>query len=153
MSGRQVIARRHPSASASACRLTRESPFLHLLRADGVSSRPRHFVTRHSSPLSREPDWTLTRAGDRASRKQSEKTCGAFNPGCLVNQSVASEEQLLLTLKQAAQRLAISRRTLERLIASGDFPSPLKIGRSSRVPLSDLQIYFARLLQSRGGAA
>lgn len=55
----------------------------------------------------------------------------------------------LLTLKQAAQRLAISKRTLERLIASGLFPAPLKIGRASRVTEIDVSSYLSQLLQER----
>ena len=37
--------------------------------------------------------------------------------------ATVSERPILITLEQAAQRLAISRRTLERLIAAGEFPS------------------------------
>ncbi|MBA3848890.1 MAG: hypothetical protein C0502_02710 [Opitutus sp.] len=68
-----------------------------------------------------------------------------------VNTASVLHEQLLLTLKQAAQRLAISRRTLERLIASGDFPAPLKIGRASRVPVGDVNAYQTRLIEARDG--
>ncbi len=55
----------------------------------------------------------------------------------------------LLTLEQAAQVLAISKRTLERLIVSGEFPRPLKIGRSSRVSSEDVDNYLQRLQQRR----
>jgi len=55
----------------------------------------------------------------------------------------------LLTLVQAAQVLAISKRTLERLIASGEFPHPLKIGRSSRVSAEDVDSYLQRLQERR----
>lgn len=54
----------------------------------------------------------------------------------------------LFTLDQAAHQLAISKRTLERLIVSGDFPRPLKIGRSSRVRSEDVDVYLDGL-QSR----
>lgn len=50
-----------------------------------------------------------------------------------------------LTLKEVAFRLQICRRTLEREIAAGRFPRPLKIGRSVRVLESDLQAYLERL--------
>lgn len=55
----------------------------------------------------------------------------------------------LITLREAAQRLAISKRTLEREIAAQRFPKPLKIGRSSRVPEGDLQAYVAALRSER----
>jgi excisionase family DNA binding protein len=55
----------------------------------------------------------------------------------------------LLTLEQAAEILAISKRTLERLIVSGEFPRPLKIGRSSRVSSEDLDSYLTQLQQQR----
>jgi excisionase family DNA binding protein len=60
-----------------------------------------------------------------------------------------AEVQHLLTLSQAAARLTICRRTLERLIADGRFPHPVKIGRSSRVLLSDLNAFIAKLTDSR----
>lgn len=72
-----------------------------------------------------------------------------LNRGSPLNIIASPQEQLLLTPKQAAQRLAICRRTLERLIASGEFPPPLKIGRASRVSVNDVQAYVARLLKVR----
>lgn len=51
----------------------------------------------------------------------------------------------LLTIKAAAQRLSISTRTIHREIAAGRFPRPVKIGRSSRVPLDALENYVRRL--------
>lgn len=58
----------------------------------------------------------------------------------------------LLTMKQAAQRLAICRRTLERLIARGEFPQPVKIGGAVRIPVGDVQSFLGRLLAERGAA-
>ncbi len=60
-----------------------------------------------------------------------------------------TEKPLLITLEEAAQRLAISRRTLERLIAAGEFPSPFKIGRASRLATADLDAYCAELRSRR----
>ena len=59
----------------------------------------------------------------------------------------------LLTLTVAARRLAVCRRTLERLIAAGKFPRPVKVGAATRVPVSDLQAYLAQLLAQRGAAS
>jgi excisionase family DNA binding protein len=61
-------------------------------------------------------------------------------------------EPLLLTLHDAAQRLAVCRRTLERLIAAGEFPRPVKLGAASRVPLVDVQSYLAKLMRERGAS-
>lgn len=55
----------------------------------------------------------------------------------------------LLTLKQAADSFAISKRSLERRIACGEFPRPLKIGRSSRVSVQDVEDYLKRLQKER----
>jgi excisionase family DNA binding protein len=65
------------------------------------------------------------------------------------NTATFSETPLLITLEQAAERLAISRRTLERLISAGEFPSPLKLGRASRLAVSDLDAYCAQLRSRR----
>ena len=51
----------------------------------------------------------------------------------------------LLTIKDAAKRLAISPRTIHREISAGRFPRPVKIGRASRVPVSALETYIQRL--------
>jgi excisionase family DNA binding protein len=56
--------------------------------------------------------------------------------------SIVAGGPVLLTLKDAAERLAVSRRTLERLIASKQFRRPFKIGRSSRVSLQDISEYL-----------
>ncbi len=49
--------------------------------------------------------------------------------------SVAEPSKKLLTLRQAAERLAISRTTLWRLCQDGTLPKPLQIGlRSPRLP-------------------
>ena len=63
---------------------------------------------------------------------------------------LGEREPILLTLPQAARELAISKRTLERLIAAGTFPCPLKIGRSARVPSADIAQYLQGLLAQRG---
>lgn len=66
-----------------------------------------------------------------------------------MNEEAVLETPLLITLEQAAQRLAISRRTLERLISAGEFPSPLKLGRASRVAMQDVEAFFAQLRSRR----
>ncbi len=61
-----------------------------------------------------------------------------------------ADERLLVTKNQAAAALSISKRTLDRLIAGGAFPAPLKIGRSSRVSREDLAHYLEQLRRQRG---
>lgn len=55
----------------------------------------------------------------------------------------------LLTLPEAASRLTQSRRTLERMIADGRFPPPIKINTASRVLLSDVERYLAKRIEER----
>lgn len=48
----------------------------------------------------------------------------------------------MVTLIKASEILSISKRTLQRLIASGKFPRPIKVGATTRVLLSDLEGYI-----------
>ena len=64
--------------------------------------------------------------------------------------STYDRSRLLLTLPQAAHELSISKRTLERLISAGIFPTPVKIGRSSRILREDLTAYLEKLCLERG---
>lgn len=60
-----------------------------------------------------------------------------------------TQQTELLTLPDAAKLLAISKRTLMRLVAAGKFPRPVKIGRISRVPVEDIQSFKSKLMQAR----
>jgi excisionase family DNA binding protein len=62
-----------------------------------------------------------------------------------MNESVVPELPELITIAQAAKRLTVCRRTIEREIARGRFPRPVRIGRALRVPVTELQAYVARL--------
>lgn len=58
----------------------------------------------------------------------------------------SSEDRLvLITIDEAARRLSICRRTVEREIVHGRFPRPLKVGRSTRIAVIDLEAYVDRL--------
>lgn len=59
--------------------------------------------------------------------------------------SSVADSKKLITLDEAASLLSISRRTLEREIAAGRFPRPLKIGRATRVAVSVLESYLSQL--------
>ena len=61
-----------------------------------------------------------------------------------------TDDRDLFTLPHAAHMLSISKRTLERLIAGGIFPPPVKIGRASRVMRSDIANYLEQLRRQRG---
>lgn len=69
----------------------------------------------------------------------SENSVGA-------SQTRPESERLLLTLNEAAERLAISKRTLEREISAGRFGRPVKIGRATRVLAVDIETYVRRLV-------
>lgn len=55
----------------------------------------------------------------------------------------------LLTLDQAAAQLAVSRRTLYRMMAAEEFPRPIRVGGSRRVSQSELIEFLARAKQRR----
>ncbi len=57
----------------------------------------------------------------------------------------------LLTVKETAERLSISRRTLYRLIQDKQFPRPLEIGGSVRFTESDILGFLRRLERRRVG--
>jgi excisionase family DNA binding protein len=59
----------------------------------------------------------------------------------------------LLRVKEAADTLAISVRALYRLVANGQLPAPLKIGKSTRFPVSDIEHYIDALKSGRKGGA
>ena len=55
-----------------------------------------------------------------------------------------ARQELLLTVEQAAERLAISRSCLYQLLRRGTVPS-VTIGRARRVAITDLERYVERL--------
>lgn len=57
-----------------------------------------------------------------------------------------------LTVKQAAQRLALSPRTVHRMLDAGELPSIL-LGRQRRIPATDFDAWVqARVEDARGAA-
>lgn len=55
----------------------------------------------------------------------------------------------LLTVHETAQQLSLSTRTIWKLVATGDFPQPLRIGGARRWRESDLTRYVERLTAAR----
>lgn len=64
-------------------------------------------------------------------------------------QDVVQVQSCLLTPAAVAQRLCISRRTLERLVERDLFPKPINLGRAVRFLESDLQAHLAELRAAR----
>lgn len=82
----------------------------------------------------------------------SRVTCSTLVYENHVYSNSSVETPRLLTLNEAARRLSICRRSLERLIAAQQFPRPFKVGpklRSSRVPESDVAAYLAKRQAAR----
>ncbi len=59
------------------------------------------------------------------------------------------KDEGLLGLNRVAQMLDISEREVYRLIAAGELPKPVKIGRLSKLPVSDVVAYIERLKIAR----
>ncbi len=55
----------------------------------------------------------------------------------------------LVNVKEVARKLAISTRTVWKLVASGDLPPPLKIGGARRWHQADIQAFVERLFAER----
>jgi excisionase family DNA binding protein len=60
----------------------------------------------------------------------------------------------LLTMPQAAERLTMSKRTLERLMAAHEFPQPVRFtSRMVRVLASDVDAYLVKKVTERRALA
>jgi len=53
--------------------------------------------------------------------------------------------KLTVSYEEAAGRLGVSRRTVDRLVASGDLPT-VRVRDRSRIPIDALDAYYRRLL-------
>ena len=61
-----------------------------------------------------------------------------------MNSPMSPGGNALLTLKEIARQFAVSRRTVEREIARGNFPRPIKIGHASRFEPDAVAAYLER---------
>jgi excisionase family DNA binding protein len=52
-------------------------------------------------------------------------------------------------LREFAETLDVTTRTVYRMIQNGLIPRPVKVGHSVRFPVSDVESYIERLKQSR----
>ena len=53
----------------------------------------------------------------------------------------------LISIDDAAELLAVCKRSVERRIAEGELPQPLKVGGSSRLRRKDIVAYIERLAE------
>lgn len=111
------------------------------LRAcNGVDVGRAHVITTHGRGESpRGASWHL-------------RTPSIANKGFVMEKVIHSEENRLLSVKETAHRLGVSRRTLERQVANGAFPGPLKVGCKSLFFVADVEAYFAKLRAQRAPA-
>jgi excisionase family DNA binding protein len=58
-------------------------------------------------------------------------------------------EDRLISLKDAGRRLALSQRSVYRLIAKGELPPPVKVGGATRLYASDVDAYLENLKSTR----
>lgn len=63
--------------------------------------------------------------------------------------SKSEQHQRLLSLEEVGRMLAASKRTVHRLIASGDLPRPLRMGKLSRLTIEDVEAYIEKLKGQR----
>ncbi len=62
---------------------------------------------------------------------------------------MSSEVDELMGLQAVAGALSVSRREVYRLIARGELPQPVKIGRSSKLPESEVSAFIEKVKQAR----
>ena len=60
-------------------------------------------------------------------------------------------ERLLLTEREVGQLTGLSRSTLRKLWSEGTLGAPLKIGRSIRWPMTEIEAFVGRLREAQGG--
>ena len=63
----------------------------------------------------------------------------------------STEGSRLLSVRETAHRLGVSRRTLEREVCRKKFPPPMKIGSKSVYLVSDVETYVDQLKAVRDG--
>lgn len=69
---------------------------------------------------------------------------GRTDPRDVIDLTVRSDDRLLLTVEEAAERLGIGRSLMYELIGQGQITS-IRVGRLRRVPLESLRDYVAAM--------
>ena len=100
----------------------------------------RLFFRRHARPAHRKPmvkhDDTDDRYDKAAASERPPQPAGI--PG-------SSKPALLVDVKEVAAVLGVSARTVWRLVSTGEFPPPIKLGRLSRWRRKDVLRYVEEL--------
>ncbi len=58
---------------------------------------------------------------------------------------MSEQKALLLSVKQVADLLAMSSRTVWRLVSAGELPQPVRIGRAARWRQEDIEEFVVEL--------
>jgi excisionase family DNA binding protein len=64
-------------------------------------------------------------------------------------QPVEEKNPRLISINEAAKILDVCPRTIFRLIASGQMPAPIKVGRSSKMIRKEVEDYIDKLITER----
>jgi predicted DNA-binding transcriptional regulator AlpA len=70
-------------------------------------------------------------------------------PCAILAQTANGMYDRLLDIKEVGQQLAICPRTVNRMVAAGELPPPVKVRTASRWYLSDVNDYLMRLKRNR----
>ena len=73
-------------------------------------------------------------------------------PGTNSDVRSAQREPLLIKADEVARLVAISTRTLWRLVGAGLFPRPVQVGRSTRWRVADVEDWISRRSTEQGNA-
>ena len=74
---------------------------------------------------------------------------GRADPRDVIDLTVRTDDRLLLTVEEAADRLGIGRSLMYELIGQGQIAS-IRVGRLRRVPLESLTDYVAAMRRQAG---
>ena len=142
------------SLTQTRCSLSRI--FLYGLRCPAETGCGEHdavkkFILGLAGPLGRR----VAESGCEIPVRREAAACPDFPRPCcglrligefvMSAETIPSRENSLLSVPEAARRLGVCRRTLERLVAEKKFPPRLKIGRRSLVAASDVETFVANL--------
>lgn len=72
-----------------------------------------------------------------------------MEPSQLSGTPLPEDGDRLMDLPELAKRLGVSMRSAFRLVASGELPPPVKVGRCARWFQADVQTYLDRIRQLR----
>ena len=92
------------------------------------------FVNTPRDADGRRPVWRPSRSGRCGAGRESATAVDGRKP---------ASEVLLITKHEAAGLMAVSARTLDRLVSRGEFPAPIRLGGMRRWNRADLEQWIA----------